>query len=392
MIELLAPAGDLEKLKIALMYGADAVFIGGQDFSLRARASNFSMDDIKEATSFAHEKGKKVYVTTNIIPHNEDLDGLIDYLKALESCEVDAIISASPYIIDMAIKHTKLEVHLSTQQSAMNAETVNFWYQRGIKRIVLARELDKHQIQKLISKTDADIEVFIHGGMCMSYSGRCSLSNNMTDRDANRGGCAHSCRWNYELVSQDETISEHTFSMSSKDLEALEQIPFLIDSGVKSLKIEGRMKSLHYIATVVSTYRRLIDDYLKDRAIKDFEPYMIELQKAENRLASHGYLEGLPGVEQQLYQMRSEKPTQLFIGLVQSYNIDTKQAIIEQRNYFEIGTEIEVFHPNGSISSFTLEKMTDLEDVIVDVARHPKQILKIDIPVAVEPYAMLRRK
>lgn len=392
MIELLAPAGDLEKLKIALMYGADAVFIGGQDFSLRARASNFSMDDIKEATSFAHEKGKKVYVTTNIIPHNEDLDGLIDYLKALESCEVDAIISASPYIIDMAIKHTKLEVHLSTQQSAMNAETVNFWYQRGIKRIVLARELDKHQIQKLISKTDADIEVFIHGGMCMSYSGRCSLSNNMTDRDANRGGCAHSCRWNYELVSQDETISEHTFSMSSKDLEALEQIPFLIDSGVKSLKIEGRMKSLHYIATVVSTYRRLIDDYLKDKAIKDFEPYMIELQKAENRLASHGYLEGLPGVEQQLYQMRSEKPTQLFIGLVQSYNIDTKQAIIEQRNYFEIGTEIEVFHPNGSISSFTLEKMTDLEDVIVDVARHPKQILKIDIPVAVEPYAMLRRK
>lgn len=392
MIELLAPAGDLEKLKIALMYGADAVFIGGQDFSLRARASNFNIDDIKEATSFAHEKGKKVYVTTNIIPHNEDLDGLIDYLIVLESCEVDAIISASPYIIDMAIKHTKLEVHLSTQQSAMNAETVNFWYQRGIKRIVLARELDKHQIQKLISKTDADIEVFIHGGMCMSYSGRCSLSNNMTDRDANRGGCAHSCRWNYELVSQDETISEHTFSMSSKDLEALEQIPFLIDSGVKSLKIEGRMKSLHYIATVVSTYRRLIDDYLKDRAIKDFEPYMIELQKAENRLASHGYLEGLPGVEQQLYQMRSEKPTQLFIGLVQSYNIDTKQAIIEQRNYFEIGTEIEVFHPNGSISSFTLEKMTDLEDVIVDVARHPKQILKIDIPVAVEPYAMLRRK
>jgi putative protease len=330
MIELLAPAGDLEKLKIALMYGADAVFIGGQDFSLRARASNFSIDDIKVATSFAHGKGKKVYITTNIIPHNEDLDGLIDYLKALESCEVDAIISASPYIIDMAIKHTKLEVHLSTQQSAMNAETVNFWYQRGIKRIVLARELDKYQIQKLISKTDADIEVFIHGGMCMSYSGRCSLSNNMTDRDANRGGCAHSCRWNYELISQDESISEHTFSMSSKDLEALEQIPFLIDSGVKSLKIEGRMKSLHYIATVVSTYRKLIDDYLKDQTIKDFEPYMIELQKAENRLASHGYLEGLPGVEQQLYQMRSEKPIQLFIGLVQSYDIDTKQAIIEQ--------------------------------------------------------------
>jgi len=392
MIELLAPAGDLEKLKIALMYGADAVFIGGQDFSLRARASNFSIDDIKEATLFAHSKGKKVYVTTNIIPHHEDLNGLIEYLKALESCEVDAIISASPYIIDMAIKHTQLEVHLSTQQSAMNAETVNFWYQRGIKRIVLARELDKYQIKKLITQTQADIEVFIHGGMCMSYSGRCSLSNNMTDRDANRGGCAHSCRWNYELVSDDEPVSSEFFSMSSKDLEALEQIPFLIDSGVKSLKIEGRMKSLHYIATVVSTYRKLIDDYIKDKEIIDFKPYMIELQKAENRLASHGYLEGLPGVEQQLYQMRSEKPTQLFIGLVQSYDPNTKQAIIEQRNYFELGSEIEVFHPHGRISSFTLNKMTDVDGIEVDIARHPKQILKIDIPFAVEAYAMLRRK
>ncbi|MDX9691520.1 MAG: peptidase U32 family protein, partial [Acholeplasmataceae bacterium] len=329
MIELLAPAGDLEKLKIALMYGADAVFIGGQDFSLRARASNFTTADIKEATTFAHERNKKVYVTTNIIPHNEDMDGLLEYLKELEMCEVDAIISASPFIIDTALKHTSLEVHLSTQQSAMNAETVNFWYQRGIKRVVLARELDKHQINNLIHKTQADIEVFIHGGMCMSYSGRCSLSNNMTDRDANRGGCAHSCRWNYELVSDGKSVSDASFSMSSKDLEALEQIPFLIDSGVKSLKIEGRMKSLHYIATVVSTYRKLIDDYMSLKHIESFEPYLIELQKAENRLASHGYLEGLPGVEQQLYHMRSEKPTQLFIGLVQDYNEETHEAIIE---------------------------------------------------------------
>jgi putative protease len=392
MIELLAPAGDLEKLKIALMYGADAVFIGGQDFSLRARASNFTIDDIKEATSFAHERSKKVYVTTNIIPHNEDMGGLLEYLKALEDAHVDAIISASPFIIDTALKETNLEVHLSTQQSAMNAETVNFWHRRGIKRVVLARELDKYQIQKLIKKTDADIEVFIHGGMCMSYSGRCSLSNNMTDRDANRGGCAHSCRWNYQLVSDDHVVSENTFSMSSKDLEALEQIPFLIDSGVSSLKIEGRMKSLHYIATVVSTYRKLIDDYLRLGTIADFEPYMIELQKAENRLASHGYLEGLPGVEQQLYQMRSEKPTQLFIGLIQSFDPDKMEAIIEQRNYFECGDEIEIFHPNGQTSFFKLEKMTDLENNDVSVARHPKQILKIEIPFAVEPYAMLRKR
>ena len=392
MIELLAPAGDLEKLKIALMYGADAVFIGGQDFSLRARASNFSLDDIKEATTFAHERHKKVYVTTNIIPHNEDTEGLISYLKALETCEVDAIISASPFIVDMALKHTNLEVHLSTQQSAMNAATVNFWYQRGVKRVVLARELNKFQIRNLIQKTNSDIEVFIHGGMCMSYSGRCSLSNNMTDRDANRGGCAHSCRWSYQLTSDGIKVSEVPFSMSSKDLEAIEQIPFLIDSGVKSLKIEGRMKSLHYIATVVSTYRKLIDDYLKLKRIDDFEPYVIELQKAENRLASHGYLEGLPGVEQQLYQMRSEKPTQIFIGLVQSYDSKTKQAVIEQRNYFEIGEKLEVFHPNGTINSFVLEKMTDIDGSEVDVARHPQQILKIEVPFVVEPYAMLRKK
>ena len=296
------------------MYGADAVFIGGQNFSLRARASNFTIDDIKEACEFAHERGKKVYITTNIIPHNEDLEGVLEYLKQLEEAKVDAIISASPYIIDQALENTSLEVHLSTQQSAYNTHTVNYWYEKGVTRVVLARELDKYQIKDLTEKTKADIEVFIHGGMCMSFSGRCSLSDNMTERDANRGGCAHSCRWNYELISDGQKVSESTFSMSSKDLEALEHIPFLMDAGVSSLKIEGRMKSLHYIATVVSTYRNLIDTYLKEKEIKDFKPHYDELMKAENRLTSFGYLEGLPGVEQQLFHQRSEKPSQLFIG------------------------------------------------------------------------------
>jgi len=392
MIELLAPASDLEKLKIALMYGADAVFIGGQNFSLRARSSNFTLDDILEATTFAHAKNKKIYITTNIIPHNEDLDGLIEYLKALEERHVDAIISASPFIIDMALKHTKLEVHLSTQQSATNADAANFWFDYGVKRIVLARELDKYQIKKLIPKTNADIEVFIHGGMCMSYSGRCSLSNNMTDRDANRGGCAHSCRWSYELTQNGVAVSEQMFSMSSKDLEALEQIPFLIEAGVKSLKIEGRMKSLHYIATVVSTYRNLIDTYLDKGEIIDFEPFLIELQKAENRLTSHGYLEGLPGIDQQLFDKKSEQPSQLFIGLVKDYDDKTQIATIEQRNYFEVGYDIEIFHPSGTEDSFILKEMTDVNGEALDVARHPKQILKIKVPFHVEPYAMLRRK
>ena len=392
MIELLAPAGDLEKLKIALMYGADAVFIGGQNFSLRARASNFTISDIIEATTFAHERGKKVYVTTNIIPHHEDMEGLIEYLQALEKANVDAIISASPFIVDMALKNTSLEVHLSTQQSTTNAKAVNFWYQHGVKRIVLARELDKYQIRELKSKTEADLEVFIHGGMCMSFSGRCSLSNNMTDRDANRGGCAHSCRWNYDLIAGDAKVSDQAFSMSSKDLEALEQIPNLIDSGIASLKIEGRMKSLHYIATVVATYRKLIDDYLRNGSITDFVPYMNELEKAENRLASHGYLEGMPGVEQQLYNMRSERPTQLFVGLVMAYDEKTGIATIEQRNNFKEGEDVEMFHPSGLLEPFKVIGMTDEDGMPLDVARHPKQIIKLKVPSPVEPYAMLRKR
>jgi U32 family peptidase len=392
MIELLAPAGDLEKLKIALLYGADAVFIGGTNFSLRARASNFTLSDIAEATSFAHERGKKVYVTTNIIPHNEDMDGLLEYLKGLEERKVDAIISASPFIIDTALKHTSLEVHLSTQQSATNTEAVNFWHELGIKRIVLARELDKYQIRKLKERTTADIEVFIHGGMCMSYSGRCSLSNNMTDRDANRGGCAHSCRWNYDLTLDGVSLSDHSFSMSSKDLEALEQIPYLIDSKVSSLKIEGRMKSLHYIATVVSTYRKLIDDYMKTGLIQDFNPYLIELQKAENRLTSHGYLEGLPGVDEQLFNKSSEQPNQLFVGLVIGYDEKTNISTIEQRNYFELGDDLEIFSPDGTVKDFKLDYMTDEKNEMTPIARHPKQVLKIKIPFFVEPYAMIRKK
>jgi putative protease len=391
MVELLAPAGDLEKLKIALMYGADAVFIGGVDFSLRARASNFEIKDIKEACDFAHERGKKVYITTNIIPHNEDLKGVLEYLKELESVQVDAIISASPYIIDQALEHTNLEVHLSTQQSAYNTDAVNYWFDKGVKRVVLARELSKDQIKLLTEKTKADVEVFIHGGMCMSFSGRCSLSDNMTDRDANRGGCAHSCRWNYELVEDDIKVSDEMFSMSSKDLEALEQIPFLMDANVASLKIEGRMKSLHYIATIVSTYRKLIDTYEKEKRIDDFAPYYVDLLKAENRLTSHGYLEGLPGVEEQLFNHRSEKPSQLFIGLGIDYDHQNRIATIEQRNHFKIGSQIEVFNPSGSKFEFVLEEMFDEEGNLLDTARHPKQILKIKVDQEIEPYAMIRR-
>lgn len=390
MIELLSPAGDLEKLKYALIYGADAVFIGGNKFSLRARASNFTIDTIKEATTFAHAIGKKVYVTTNIIPHEEDLDGLVEYLKELEIANVDAIIAASPVIIKTALKNTNLEVHLSTQQSAINQNSLKFWKNLGIKRIVLGREMSIAEIDAL-EKEFIDLEVFIHGGMCMSYSGRCSLSNTLTLRDANRGGCAHSCRWQYHLYDDDNLISNEYFSMSSKDLMALNEVPSLIEAGVKSLKIEGRMKSLHYIATVVKTYRSLIDEYYQTGKILNFKKYEDEINKAENRLTASGYLDGDYGPSKQLYEFLGERPNQAFIGLVLDFDLQTMTATVEQRNHFKVGDEIEVFSPNCDNQAFILDSLYSLDGEELEVARHAQQIVKIKSPIVIEKYSMLRR-
>jgi len=389
--ELLAPAGDLEKLKIAFIYGADAVFIGGKKFSLRARASNFDIPQIKEACDFAHALGKKVYVTTNILPHNDNIEGLTEYLQELESVGVDAIICASPVIIDTAKKDTNLEVHISTQLSSTNYHSVNFWKEEGITRVVLARELNKHELRELRENTKADIEVFIHGGMCVSYSGRCTLSNNMTDRDANRGGCAHSCRWNYDIFDGESKLNNDiNFAFSSKDLQTVKHISDLIDIGVDSLKIEGRMKSIHYIATVVSTYRRLIDNICDDFKV-DLPKYLLDIKKAENRLTSHGFMEGMTTINEQLYNMRSENPTQEFIGLVEDYDEEEMIATIEQRNHFLPGEQVEVFSPNFSPLHFKVEEIKDEVGNILDAARHPKQKLKVFIPFKVSKYDMIRK-
>jgi len=389
--ELLAPAGSLEKLKIAFIYGADAVFIGGKKFSLRARASNFDIPEIKKACEFAHALNKKVYVTTNIIPHSDNLDGLGEYLIELEESGVDAIICASPVIIDTAKEKTNLEIHISTQLSSANYEAVNFWYDEGITRVVLARELNKTEIEELRNNTNADIEVFIHGGMCVSYSGRCTLSNNMTDRDANRGGCAHSCRWNYDIFDGETKLNNDlAFAMSSKDLQTVKHISDLIDIGVNSLKIEGRMKSIHYIATVVNTYRKLIDDICDDYEI-DLPKYLLEIKKAENRLTSHGFMQGMTTIDEQLYNMRSENPTQEFIGLVLDYDEEENIALVEQRNYFLPGDEVEVFSPNFEPMKFKVEDIHDNEDNLLDAARHPKQLLKVFIPFKVSKYDMIRK-
>ena len=389
MIELLAPAGDLEKLKIAVMYGADAVFIGGREFSLRSRASNFSLEDIKEACDFAHEHNVKVHVTTNIIPHNENLDGIKEYLIALEKCGVDAIISASLHIIKTAVENTNLEVHISTQQSISNIETINFYHDLGIKRVVLAREVTLEELKDIRSKTDMDIEVFIHGGMCSSYSGRCMLSNEMASRDANRGGCAHSCRWNYDLYDKDKKINEvDYFSLASKDLCAIKYIPDLIDLNITSLKIEGRMKSIHYIATVVNAYRRAIDAYYKDQTI-DYEKFSTMIKKAENRLTSVGFYDGSPTPNEQLYVNFGENPTQEFIGIV--VDDDDEYMVIEERNYFEIGDTIEIFSPTLEPQYFKLEKMFDKDGNPLEVARHPHQLIKIPKVGQVSKFDILRK-
>ncbi|MCK5731921.1 MAG: U32 family peptidase, partial [Tenericutes bacterium] len=311
--ELLAPAGNLEKAKIALLYGADAVYVGGVSFSLRARASNFTIPILQELVLFAHKLDKKVYVTTNIVFHDEDLYGLDEYLLELDKMGVDAIICSSFSIIERAKAITNLEIHLSTQFSVTNQVLADYFYDEGIKRVVLARELSLEEINSVSKKTKADLEVFIHGGMCVSYSGRCTLSNYMVTRDANRGGCAHSCRWLYNLYENDELISvDYDFQMSSKDLEITEYIPKLLDLGITSLKIEGRMKSIHYVATVVLAYRMLIDDYYNN-TLKELSFYKNEIKKAENRLTSIGFLAGETTVNEQLYNTRSETPTKEFI-------------------------------------------------------------------------------
>lgn len=390
-IELLAPAGDLLKLKIAVLYGADAIFIGGENFSLRSRASNFTIDDLKEACKFAHLHNAKVHVTCNIVMHNIDLDGLKEYLITLDQIGVDAIITSSIYMLNLAKKFTKLECHMSTQMSTLNSSAVNLLQSLGADRVVLARELSLEEIINIKNKTNVEIEAFIHGGMCSSLSGRCMLSNNMTLRDANRGGCAHSCRWNYNLYSDNIKINPDGdyFSFSAKDLEATKFIPNLIDAKIDSLKIEGRMKSIHYVATITNTYRKLIDEYYEYGKIKDFNIYYDMLKKAENRLLSTGFYKGNLTKNEQLYDLNLSVPTKTFIGLVLNYDKENKICYIEQRNYFSLGDIVEVFTPTKTFK-LKIDNLYDMEGNEILVARHPRQLLYFKTDIVFNPYDMLR--
>lgn len=395
-IELLAPAGNLEKLKFAYLYGADACYIGGRDYSLRANAKNFSIEEIREATLYAHNLGKKVYVTVNIVFHNDDVLDITNYLKELESAKVDAIIVSDPFIIDIINKNSiNLKVHISTQASTLNYKTVLFWKSLGVERVVLARELLKGEIKEIIEKTGMEVEIFVHGAMCSSYSGRCTLSNYFTNRDANRGGCAQICRWEFPLYdsSMKEIDSPTKFTASSKDLMMASSIKEIIELGITSLKVEGRMRSNYYVATVINTYRSIIDDYydnnLTDEKLKH---YIKVLNRVANREATVQFWDKIPSVNEQYYLGRNEISNQDFLGIVTDYDDKTKMVTITERNYFEKGDEVEVFGPNIETFSFIMPDIYDEEENKINIARHPEEILKFKLDKKVYKNDIIRVK
>ena len=391
MPELLSPAGDLERLKYAILYGADAVYVGGTILGLRANAINFNMDELKEGTEFVHAHGKKIYVTVNIALHDKELKMVKDYLKELDKIGVDAIIASDPTIIDTALKETNLEVHLSTQQSTLNIESVKYWKNKGVKRVVLGREVTKEEIKEILDNVDIDIECFIHGAMCSGYSGRCVLSNYLTNRDANRGGCSQICRWDFDLLDENgnKIEAEKPFTFSAKDLSMLKYIGDMIDLGVKSFKIEGRMRSIYYLATVLSVYRKAIDDYLAGNYEynKDLE---IILNKVANRDSIPQFFDGNQSKNTNYYNGRVELSNQDFLGVVLDYK--DGYATIEERNYFEKGYEVEFFGPNIETFSYILDEIIDENDEKIDIVRHPGQIVRIKIDKELSQNDIMRIK
>ena len=381
--ELLAPAGDLERLKIACLYGADAVYIGGSLFGLRANAVNFTIEEIKEGVLFAHNLNKKVYVTVNIVLHNKEVKFLIDYLKQLDEIKVDAIIVSDLTVLALAKKHTNLEVHISTQQSTLNYEAVEYLKNLGATRVVLGRETTKEEIKE-IQKVGLEVEIFIHGAMCASYSGRCVLSNYLTNRDANRGGCSQICRWDFDLLDENKNIikGDKNFTFCSKDLSLLKHIKEICEMNITSLKIEGRMRSIYYIATVVSIYRKAIDDvYNKNYTYNS--SYENILSRVANRDSIVQFFDGNYSENCSYYNDRIEVSNQDFLGVVINYDEKTKTATIEQRNYFKKGDIVEFFGPNNIGTTYQINEIYDTDNNLIDIVRHPKQIvyLKVDFPL-----------
>ncbi len=393
-VELLAPAGSLESLKWAILYGADAVYVGGPSFGLRANALNFSLEELEEGIQFAHQKNKKVYVTVNIVMHEKETKELEKYLKALEQVKADAIIVSDPAIIAFAKKHTSLELHVSTQQSTLNYLGASFLKKIGASRIVLAREATKEDIKDIMQHVPIEIETFIHGAMCASFSGRCVLSNYFTARDSNRGGCSQICRWDFDLLEDGEKIEgEKPFTFCTKDLSMIEKIPEMIELGISSFKIEGRMRSIYYIATVVSAYRKVIDAYYENRLIKELiQQEKKVLDRVANRESTVQFFDGYYGKDCQYYNGRFELSNQDFLGIVLEYDEKKNLAKIEQRNYFKVGDLVEFFGPNDFVNILKIEHIYDEEGKPLEIVNHPRQIVWIETDITLHKNDFMRKK
>lgn len=404
-IELLAPAGDLEKLKIAVLYGADAVYIGGEAYGLRAKAKNFDIDKMREGIEFAHERDAKVYVTANIFAHNNDFEDMAEYFKEIEKIGADGLIISDLGVFSVAKEAVpNMEIHVSTQANNTNYKSASMWYKLGAKRVVVARELSIKEIAEVRKNIpeNMDIEAFVHGAMCISYSGRCLLSNYLSGRDANKGACSHPCRWKYHLVEETRPgeympVVENergTYIYNSKDLCMITHIPDLVKAGIMSFKIEGRMKTPFYVGTVVKIYREAIDDYLKDQKLYEskLDYYFEEVSKASHRDFTTAFYYGKPDGEQQVYTNNTYIRDYDFIGIVEeNYDEETGCAIVMQRNKFVIGEEIEVLPAVGQAWKMTVEKMWNEDGASIESAPHPQQILKVKFPKAVKKYDMLRK-
>lgn len=401
--ELLIPASSLEVLKTAVIFGADAVYIGGEAFGLRAKAKNFSMEDMKEGIVFAHAHDVKVYVTANIIAHNDDLAGVREYFKELKEIAPDALIIADPGVFEIAGEVCpEIERHISTQANNTNYATYHFWHKLGASRVVTARELSLAEIKEIRKNIpdELEIETFVHGAMCISYSGRCLLSNYFTGRDANHGACTHPCRWKYSVVEETRPgeylpVYENergTYIFNSKDLCMIEHIPELIDAGIDSFKIEGRMKTALYVATVARTYRKAIDDYLRDPKIyeENMPWYLDQISNCTYRQFTTGFFFDKPSYETQIYDSNTYVKEYTYLGIISEERDGMYR--IEQRNKFSVGEQIEIMKPDGSNDLVTVKRIVDEEGNEQESAPHPKQVLYVDLGTKAEQYDILRRK
>ena len=400
--ELLIPASSLEVLKTAVIFGADAVYIGGEAFGLRAKAKNFSKDDMREGIAFAHEHGAKVHVTVNILAHNDDLPGVEEYLKELKELKPDALIIADPAIFEMAKEICPdIERHISTQAKNTNYGTYLFWWKQGAKRVVSARELSLKEIREIRDRIpeEMEIESFIHGAMCISYSGRCLLSNYFTGRDANQGACTHPCRWKYAVVEEKRPgeylpVYENergTYIFNSKDLCMIGHIPEMIEAGIDSFKIEGRMKTALYVATVARTYRKAIDDYLEnpDKYEANMPWYLDQISNCTYRQFTTGFYFGKPDEEAQIYDNNTYIREYTYLGIIGGERDGLYR--IEQRNKFSVGETIEIMKPNGENIQVTVQKILDEEGQEMESAPHSKQVLYVDLEGKAEKFDILRR-